>query len=261
MLLYQMKQLNELDELHVPDRCEGVLNDTWQGLSHLRAIETDQDKITKFWKAQTQEDVQKYLNVTAGVSEYLYFLTGQTTRPYMFWELCSKVDQGKARSLLTRAWEQKHGTLQDNFDNDMFYRLTSDDQRTILRDFIESCDVRQNETLFGLKHMFFILELVPNTEPDEFYTICYEVNKEHATEMKNENKHRWTDKKKFSNVREENQERLQRFVLDSTPDEIQKFFDKMIVTMKWRNYILKWWQKWMFPSKQEKNHYFGVDIR
>ncbi len=61
MLLYQMKQLNELNEVRAPDRCEGLLNDTWQVFQHIGKTETEQDKITKFWKVHTEEDVKKYL--------------------------------------------------------------------------------------------------------------------------------------------------------------------------------------------------------
>ncbi len=98
MLLHQMKQLNEDNELRAPDRCEGVFNYAWEQLQHLTTTETEQDKIIMFWKAQTVQDVQNYLHITTGVSEYLFFLAGETRRPDIFFELCYKVDEEKARS-------------------------------------------------------------------------------------------------------------------------------------------------------------------
>jgi hypothetical protein len=235
MLLHQMKQLNEDNELRAPDRCEGVLNYTWQQWQHLTTTETEQDKITMFWKVQTVQDVQNYLHITVGVSEYLFFLAGQTTRPDIFFELCYKVNEEKTRSCLISEWEKNNGKLMGDFNKDLIYSINN--RATLCKKFIESCDVRQKEELFGLKHMFFVLELVSDTEPDEFYQICHVVNMERTKKMKNKYKHRWNVSYKFNNFRQLNQESLQQFVLDSTSDEIQKIFDQMIVKRKWRTYM------------------------
>ena len=51
--LYEMHELlQQMKELHAPDRCEGPLNDMWQGIQKLRGSETPQDKIEKHWHAK-----------------------------------------------------------------------------------------------------------------------------------------------------------------------------------------------------------------
>jgi hypothetical protein len=81
---------------------------------------------------------------------------------------------------------------------------------------------------------------------------------ERAEKMKNRYKHRWNVSYKFNNVRQQKQESLQQFVLDSTPDEIQKIFDKMIVKRKWRTYMLAGWKHRMVLAEDVRNLYFGV---
>jgi hypothetical protein len=61
-----------------------------------------------------------------------------------------------------------------DFDKEMICSINS--RVTFCKNFINSCDVSQKEELFGLKHMFFVLELVSDMEPDEFYQICHAVN-------------------------------------------------------------------------------------
>jgi hypothetical protein len=123
MLLDQMKQLNEDTGLRAPDRCEGVLNSTWQRLQHVTTTETEQDKIAMFWKVQSVTDVQQYLHITTGVSEYLYFLAGQTSRAEIFYELCYRVSEEKARSCLISAWEKEKGKLMGDFHKEMIDHL------------------------------------------------------------------------------------------------------------------------------------------
>jgi hypothetical protein len=143
-----------------------------------------------------------------------------------------------------------------DFNKEMIYSINS--RVTLCKNFINSCDVSQKEELFGLKHMFFVLELVSDVEPDEFYQICHAVNMEQAEKMKNKNKHRWNVSYKFNNVQQQKQESLQQFVLDSTPDEIQKIFDQMIVKRKWRTYMLAGWKHRMVLAEDVRNLYFVV---
>ncbi len=120
-----------------------------------------------FWKVQSVPDVQNYLHITAGVSEYLYFLAGQTRRADIFFELCYRVSEEKARSCLISAWEKDNGKVMGDFTKAMIYSIKR--RVPLCKNFIDSCDVGQKEALFGLKHMFFVLEFVADVEPNDFY--------------------------------------------------------------------------------------------
>jgi hypothetical protein len=109
-----------------------------------------------FWKVQSVTDVQQYLHITTGVSEYLYFLAGQGGADY-FYELCHRVSAEKARSCLISAWEKENGELMGDYSKDMINRMKG--RASLCKNFIDSCDVSQKEALFELKHMFFVLEL------------------------------------------------------------------------------------------------------
>ncbi len=116
----------------------------------------------------------------------------------------------------------------------------------------------QKEALFGLKHMFFVLELVSDVEPNDFYQICHAVNRGRAENIRNGYKHRWNKSYEFNNLQQEKQKSLSQFVLDCTPEEIQKIFDQMIVKRKWRTYMLAGWKHRMVLAEVVRNFYFGV---
>jgi hypothetical protein len=258
MLLDQMKQLNEDTALRAPDRCEGVLNDGLQLFQHAVGTETEQDKIAMFWNVRSVTDVQQYLHITTGVSEYLYFLAGQTGgRAEIFYELCYRVSEQKARSCLISAWEKEKGELTGGFNKDMINRLKG--RASLCKNFIDSCDVSQKETLFGLKHMFFVLELVSDVEPNDFYHICHAVNRGRAESTRHENEGLWKEYSyETNNYKQVKQHLLRQFVLDCTPEEIQKIFDQMIVKRKWRTYMLTAWKHRMVLAEEVRNLYFGV---
>jgi hypothetical protein len=166
----------------------------------------EQDKIAMFWKVQSVPDVQKYLHITAGVSEYLYFLAGHSDRVEIFYELCYRVSEEKTCSCLISAWEKENGKLMGDFNKEMIDHLKG--RVSLCKNFIDSCDVSQKEALFGLKHMFFVLELVSDVEPNDFYQICHAVNRGRAKNIRNRHKHRWNASYKFNNYQQEKQKSL-----------------------------------------------------
>jgi hypothetical protein len=241
-----MKQLNEVNEVRAPDRCEGLLNDTWQGFQHLGKTETQQDKITKFWKVHTEEDVKNYLNVTTGVSEYLLFLVGQTWYLPLIWKLCLKINKEKARECVAEVWKQHDSSRQD-FSDELFELLPGSKMRDVLRKFIPY----ETQALFNLKNTFFLLELVESTDPEDFYKICHVVDKKRTEETIHKNEYPWNTKSGIVKERI-----LQKFILDSPPDQIHNFFDTMIVKMKWRRYMWNSWEHWIVVSENDRRFYF-----
>ena len=81
--------LQQMKELHAPDRCEGPANYVWHGLQKMaktvtRSTEkTPQEKIEDFWKGIDLETRRTSLQKLTGVAQH------------DFWKICHKVDGPK----------------------------------------------------------------------------------------------------------------------------------------------------------------------
>ncbi len=96
-------------------------------------------------------------------------------------------------------------------------------------------------------------------EPNDFYHICHAVNRGRAESIRHGSEHYWKEYSyKTNTYKYKKQQLLRQFVLDCTPEEIQKIFDQMIVKRKWRTYMLAAWKHRMVLAEEVRNFYFGV---
>ena len=86
--LHEMNELlQQMKELHAPDRCEGLRNDAWQGMQYLYHMggETPQQKIEKKWKASSDEDQKSLMKMT----------TTDFASRHDLWKICKVVDDSR----------------------------------------------------------------------------------------------------------------------------------------------------------------------
>ena len=84
--LHEMNELlQQMKELHAPDRCEGIGNDVWHGFQKVAYMgkETPQQKIEKKWNAST--DRKGLMKMTTSVSAARDDL----------WAICKDVDSSR----------------------------------------------------------------------------------------------------------------------------------------------------------------------
>jgi hypothetical protein len=83
--------LQQLKELHAPDRCEGAGNFFWHGMQRLAHIgsseKTDQQKITDYWNAKRE---------SSGVQQKSELKTLASWALQDFYFVCRKVDEDRA---------------------------------------------------------------------------------------------------------------------------------------------------------------------
>lgn len=93
--LHEMHELlQQMKELHAPDRCEGPLNDVWQGMQYVyyRGGETPQQKIEKYWNANSSN--QKVCK------DLLKMLTsGNSIARESLWHICEEVDSSRTPTI------------------------------------------------------------------------------------------------------------------------------------------------------------------
>ena len=86
--LHEMNELlQQMKELHAPDRCEGIGNDVWRGLQKVAYMgrETPQQKIEKKWKASSDEDQKSLMKMT----------TTDFASRHDLWKICNVVDASR----------------------------------------------------------------------------------------------------------------------------------------------------------------------
>ena len=111
--LHEMHELlQQMKELHAPDRCEGQLNDIWQGIQKLRGSETPQEKIEKYWNANSKNHKRDLKMLTE---------LDMTARDQL-WHICEDVDS------------TRHPTV----------------AKVQLDAFIEGCDAYQLQKMFDI---------------------------------------------------------------------------------------------------------------
>lgn len=77
--------LQQMKELHAPDRCEGIGNDIWHGIQKRIVSETFQQKIEKYWNSNSSEHAVLLKKLTSGNSASRESL----------WDICKKVDSSR----------------------------------------------------------------------------------------------------------------------------------------------------------------------
>jgi len=89
--------LQQLKELHAPDRCEGVGNFFWRGIQRVTHIgsseKTDQQKITDHWNASQE---------SSGVQQKSELKTLASWALHDFYFVCREVDENRAVQFYTR---------------------------------------------------------------------------------------------------------------------------------------------------------------
>ena len=86
--LHEMNELlQQMKDLHAPDRCEGPEYYMWQGLQKVAYMgrETPQQKIEKKWKASSDEDQKSLMKMTT---------TDFASRNDL-WKICKVVDDSR----------------------------------------------------------------------------------------------------------------------------------------------------------------------
>jgi hypothetical protein len=97
MRVYDNSSLHELlqqmKELHAPDRCEGPLNDAWQGMQsvYYRKGLTPQQKINNYWNVNSKNHKGLLKMLTAGGST----ARDQFTARDQLWTICKEVDSSR----------------------------------------------------------------------------------------------------------------------------------------------------------------------
>jgi hypothetical protein len=95
MRVYDNSSLHELlqqmKELHEPDRCEGPLNDIWQGMQsvYYRKGLTPQQKIENYWNVNS--------NNHKGLLKMLTL--GNSAARESLWDICKKVDSSRTPTI------------------------------------------------------------------------------------------------------------------------------------------------------------------
>ena len=87
--LHEMNELlQQMKELHAPDRCEGIGNDVWHGFAKLAAMgkETSQQKIEKKWNDSKNLEARKTLMKAT--------TSGSGARGDL-WGICKEVDSSR----------------------------------------------------------------------------------------------------------------------------------------------------------------------
>jgi len=93
--VHEMRELlQQLKELHAPDRCEGVGNFFWHGIQRVTHIgeKTDQQKITDHWNAKRE---------SSGVQQKSELKTLASWARHDFYFVCREVDQARAVQFYT----------------------------------------------------------------------------------------------------------------------------------------------------------------
>ena len=84
--LHEMHELlQQMKELHTPDRCEGGYNDFWHGIQKKIVSETPQQKIEKHWNKNISNHKGLLKMLTSG---------GSTARDQL-WTICKEVDSSR----------------------------------------------------------------------------------------------------------------------------------------------------------------------
>ena len=96
--------LQQLKDLHAPDRCEGFLNDAWHGMQRITNYpiggKTDQQKITDYWNSKDLITKKSALKKLA--SKSLHF----------FYYVCREVDERRTVNFFLKhknIWELTNG--------------------------------------------------------------------------------------------------------------------------------------------------------
>ena len=81
--------LQQMKELHAPDRCEGIGNDIWHGIQKRIVSETSQQKIEKYWNSHSSQHAVLLKMLTSGNSASRESL----------WDICKKVDSSRTPTI------------------------------------------------------------------------------------------------------------------------------------------------------------------
>jgi hypothetical protein len=77
--------LQQMKELHAPDRCEGIGNDIWHGIQKRIVSETSQQKIEKYWNSNSSQHAVLLKMLTSG----------NIASRESLWDICKEVDSSR----------------------------------------------------------------------------------------------------------------------------------------------------------------------
>lgn len=125
------KLLQQLKDLHAPDRCEGIRNDVWHGMQRFANIasskKTDQQKITDYWNGK---------DLATKISE-LKTLASNSLHDFYF--VCRKVDEARTVAffrLHKDIWQLTNAETQDELTtkkNDLNAFIDGSDANPVLQ--------------------------------------------------------------------------------------------------------------------------------
>ena len=115
------KLLQELKDLHAPDRCEGPFNFVWHGMQRLTHFgssgKTDQQKITDYWNAKQE---------SSGVQQKDELKTLASISLHDFYFVCRELDQVRTVAFFRshqKIWQLTNGETQAELaikNNDLY---------------------------------------------------------------------------------------------------------------------------------------------
>jgi hypothetical protein len=133
----EMKELlQQMKELHAPDRCEGFRNYVWHGIQQIANIKsgekTSQQKITDHWNEE--KDIKDHKNDLKKLA---------SKAQQEFWMVCCEVNKSKILSITS-----PHREVWDTLSN--LTKEENDTKNADLAKFIDDSGVPQVQKMFDI---------------------------------------------------------------------------------------------------------------